>query len=157
VRKIIALSILSVFAGCTVVPDPTATGATVAATDSSIVGSWVATSYATTTSGSVLITSTYSHQLVLASASHRYQRWVFDSTPGTSTHPALIENGSWSLFTRNDSARLVLLPVFRQLTLVTANSPDTFLWTLSSSTLRLVGPRWNKRDSIETLNWTAAN
>jgi hypothetical protein len=141
--------------GCSVVPDPTPNGVDFTSTDSTFVGNWIATSYATSTSGSVVTTSTYTHYLSIAEGGSRYTRWVYDSTPGTAKHPALIEDGTWSDYTSDDTARLVLVPTYRLLTTVATNAPDTVVWSVSSGTLHWVGPRWNQRDTVETLNWAA--
>lgn len=146
VRKFMVLSILSVLVGCSVVPDPTASGVNLptASTDSSVIGSWKA--------NSVSGTSSYTH-LITFTPKMWYQRWVMDSTPGTSRHPALLEQGSWSWSRSGDTSRLILTPTFRQLATVVANTPDTVTWSLSANVLGWVGPRWNRAPGNDTLSW----
>ncbi|MEK7393117.1 MAG: hypothetical protein AAB214_11180 [Fibrobacterota bacterium] len=149
-RKIIALSILSLLIGCTVVPDPTAAGVTVANSDSasSVAGDWKAS---IVTKGTVFM-----HQLSLSTRAS-YLRTVHDSTPGSnpSRHLSLQEDGTWKVFQARDTSWLVLTPRFRQIgTTTTAVTPDTASWTLQSGTLHWNARNWNRRDTTESLTWT---
>jgi hypothetical protein len=149
-NTIIILSCLSLLAGCTVVPDPTASQTGTADSDSALIGAWTAK---ITTNGTVFI-----HQLSLSSR-WSYLRTVHDSTPGTSTvrHLGLQEDGTWKAYRTGDSAWLVLTPRFRQINslMPAILLPDTASWSLTSGGLHWNAKRWNRRDTTEALEWTA--
>lgn len=79
-----------------------------------------------------------------------YQRWTTDSAFTTGlAQTTLLEQGSWN-WMPGDSARLVLVPSFRQVgSLVAANQPDTVRYAWFSDSIQWV----SHRDSLDTLYW----
>jgi len=138
---ILRLAAACLFAGCTVVPDPTASGLD-AITDSSrqaIIGNWKA---------QITSATTRSTRRLSLSKGFWYQRWTTDSIfTATTSQVTLLEQGSWSWA---DSSRLILVPTYRQVgALVAANLADTIHYGWMSDSIQWV----SHRDSLDTIYW----
>ena len=140
----------AIFASCSVVPDPTENGVSVDPAATSIMGTWKATYFRSTES--------FIDRITLFQ-SHRYQRWIVDSTPATATaKDVLVERGAWN-YHPSDSSRIALVPSLRQkwtgtsLEAISAPPVDSVSWRLSNDTLRWILPRWSGRDTLDTLGY----
>ena len=143
-RKILLLLTITLLSSCTVVPDPTASGVTLPSGDTTIIGNWSSTA----SRGGIA----YRNTLTLTSK-YWYQRWMTDSTSGQ--HVYLVEQGTWDPLAIDDTAKITLTPNFREINSSPVSSPlaYTVKWTWTADSLRLILPRWNQRDSTDTLYW----